>query len=153
MEGAVVQAIGKRIIEVGAAWHFLISFVCRGLLAVQLAANPACCPCAPAAGPTAQQRPAPRSASRDPDPPAPPALCGAPRPQARIDQLRAMVAISKCAPRTFGPEHWKDLQRTLAGWKEAAEMAQTALAEAAAGAARPAPGALPGGPAPAPVRA
>ena len=73
--------------------------------------------------------------------------------QARIDQLRAVVAITKCAPRTFGPEHWKELQHTLAGWREAAEMAQTALTEAATGAARPAAGAVGGAPAPAPVRA
>ena len=73
--------------------------------------------------------------------------------QARIDQLRAVVAITKCAPRTFGAEHWKELQHTLAGWREAAEMAQTALTEAATGAARPAPGGLAGGPASAPVRA
>ena len=72
--------------------------------------------------------------------------------QARIDQLRGAVSISKCAPRTFGPEHWVELQRTLTGWKEAAEMAQTALAEAAAGAPRAGAG-VPSGPAPAPVRA
>ncbi|PRW57750.1 Eukaryotic translation initiation factor 3 subunit M [Chlorella sorokiniana] len=72
--------------------------------------------------------------------------------EARIDQLRAVVAITKCAPRTFGAEHWKELQHTLAGWREAAEMAQTALTEAATGAARPAAG-VAGGPAPAPVRA
>lgn len=73
--------------------------------------------------------------------------------EARIDQLRAVVAITKCAPRTFGADHWKELQQTLAGWREAAEMAQTALTEAATGAARPAPGGLAGGPASAPVRA
>ena len=56
--------------------------------------------------------------------------------EARIDQLRGVVAVSKCAPRTFGAQHWRELQQTLAGWKEAAVMAQQALAEAGAGAPR-----------------
>lgn len=72
--------------------------------------------------------------------------------EARIDQLRGVVAITKCAPRTFGSEHWLELQTTLRGWKEAAEMAQTALAEAAAGAPRTG-ASLPNGPPAAPVRA
>lgn len=71
--------------------------------------------------------------------------------EARIDQLRGTVAIFKCAPRTFGPEHWRDLQHTLNGWKEAAIMAQQALSEAGSGAPRMAQ--LPNGPTAAPVRA
>lgn len=73
--------------------------------------------------------------------------------EARIDQLRGTVAVSKCAPRTFGPEHWRELQATLAGWKEAAMMAQQALTEQASGAPRSGGGAVPNGPAAAPVRA
>ncbi|PSC74383.1 Eukaryotic translation initiation factor 3 subunit M [Micractinium conductrix] len=71
--------------------------------------------------------------------------------EARIDQLRGVVAVSKCAPRTFGPQHWLELQTTLAGWKEAAIMAQQAVAEAGGSApARSGPSAAP---APAAVRA
>ncbi|KAL4432598.1 hypothetical protein ABPG77_000535 [Micractinium sp. CCAP 211/92] len=71
--------------------------------------------------------------------------------EARIDQLRGTVAVSKCAPRTFEAQHWRELQATLAGWKEAAMMAQQALSEQASGAPRA--GAVPNGPAAAPVRA
>ncbi len=71
--------------------------------------------------------------------------------EARIDQLRGTVAVSKCAPRTFEAQHWRELQATLAGWKEAAVMAQQALTEQASGAPRV--GAVPNGPASAPVRA
>ncbi|EFN55512.1 hypothetical protein CHLNCDRAFT_133922 [Chlorella variabilis] len=74
--------------------------------------------------------------------------------EARIDQLRGVVAVSKCAPRTFGPEHWRQLQHTLTGWKEAAIMAQQALAEAGGGAgAAPRGAAVPNGSSVAPVRA
>lgn len=71
--------------------------------------------------------------------------------EARIDQLRGVVAVSKCAPRTFGPQHWQELQATLAGWKEASIMAQQALGEREA--ASGAPRGIPNGPSAAPVRA
>ena len=74
--------------------------------------------------------------------------------EARIDQLRGVVAITKCAPRTFGPQHWRELQATLAGWADAAAVAQTALAESAGAAVAAAvPHGVPNGPSAAPVRA
>ncbi|KAI3425857.1 hypothetical protein D9Q98_007831 [Chlorella vulgaris] len=74
--------------------------------------------------------------------------------EARIDQLRCTVAISKCAPRTFGSEHWRELQQTLTGWKEAAIMAQQALSEDSGTAGSSSQGAaMPNGPSAPPVRA
>lgn len=37
--------------------------------------------------------------------------------EARIDQLRGVVAIAKCAPRTFGAAQWEELREQLASWK------------------------------------
>jgi translation initiation factor 3 subunit M len=39
--------------------------------------------------------------------------------EARIDQLAGRVAVSKCAPRTFGGEQWATLRRQLGGWRGA----------------------------------
>jgi len=44
--------------------------------------------------------------------------------EARIDQLREAVTVSKCAPRTFGAEQWKELQKQLKGWKESVARVQ-----------------------------
>ena len=38
--------------------------------------------------------------------------------EARINQLASSVSISKCAPRTFGPDQWKELQQQLRSWKD-----------------------------------
>lgn len=37
--------------------------------------------------------------------------------EARIDQLRGVVTVAKCVPRTFGAAQWRELQQQLAVWK------------------------------------
>jgi hypothetical protein len=56
--------------------------------------------------------------------------------EARIDQLRGVVAVAKCVPRTFGADQWRELQQQLGAWR----VSRAAAAATAAG--RPMPGLL-----------
>ncbi|KAK9828739.1 hypothetical protein WJX72_001837 [[Myrmecia] bisecta] len=38
--------------------------------------------------------------------------------EGRIDQLRGVVTITKCTPRSFGRDQWQELREQLAAWKE-----------------------------------
>ena len=38
--------------------------------------------------------------------------------EARIDQLRGVVTVARCPPRTFGREQWQELQGQLVAWTE-----------------------------------
>lgn len=38
--------------------------------------------------------------------------------EARIDQLREVVVVGKCTPRSFGPSQWRELQGQLRAWRE-----------------------------------
>lgn len=44
--------------------------------------------------------------------------------EAKIDQLKEVVVVTKCAPRTFGEAQWRELQRQLRGWKDSVAQVQ-----------------------------
>lgn len=53
--------------------------------------------------------------------------------EARIDQLRGVVSVAKCVPRTFGSAQWKELQQQLAAWQESVARVQAMAAEQQSG--------------------